>query len=85
MTKLQIKTDRDMQTDQKIELLYNAIDAIINAVESTDIDAHFFLTSENSVVYKLRTEIFRLEDHKSPAPWEKITNHKKNNHGNPSF
>lgn len=45
---------------EKIDILYIAIDAILEAAQHTDIDIHFFVDSEESVVQKLRNEIWEL-------------------------
>jgi hypothetical protein len=48
--------------EQKIDLLNKAIDAIIDAAAETELDFHYFVDSSESVVMKLRSEIFRIEN-----------------------
>ena len=48
--------------DEKIDLLNKAIDAIIEVTAETELDFHYFVDSSESVVMKLRSEIFRIEN-----------------------
>lgn len=48
--------------EEKIELLNKAIDAIIEVTAETELDYHYFVDSCESVVMKLRSEIFRIEN-----------------------
>ena len=48
--------------DEKIEILYAAIDAILEAAQHTNVDTHFFVNSEKSVIQKLRNEIWDIEN-----------------------
>lgn len=56
-----------MTKDEKILKLYNVIDSIIDVVESLGLDRHYFVDSEKSVVYKLRSEIFKIDDESPDA------------------
>lgn len=52
-----------MTKDQEIEIVNNAIDAIMNLsdIESVKVNLHEFIHSEKSVVSKLRSIIHELE------------------------
>ncbi|WP_167354731.1 hypothetical protein [Pedobacter terrae] len=51
-----------MTKEEKILKLYNLIDGIIDVVESLGLDRHFFIDAEKYVVYRLRSEIFKIDD-----------------------
>lgn len=48
--------------ESKIELIEKAIDSLFNLTEIEGFDTHFFLNSENSVVNKLRSLIYKIEE-----------------------
>lgn len=50
--------------EEKLEIINNAIDAIMNLTDVNDsaIDYHYFIHSENSVVMKLRRIYTSIEE-----------------------
>ena len=52
-----------METNQKkIELIYKAIDALMDLCEIEEINSYEIVHNENSTVMKLRSAIYQLEN-----------------------